>query len=307
AATTLQAARGRSYPELRRRHVEDHERLFRRVRLDLGRTDAARDPTDRRLELFANRSDPQLVELFFQYGRYLLIAASRPGGQAAQLPGIWNAELRPPWDSKWNTNINLEMNYWPAEVANLSECAAPLFDLLDDLVLTGRDTAREHYGARGWVLHHNTDLWRGTAPINASNHGIWVTGGAWLSLHLWEHYLFTGDREFLARRAYPVMKEAALFFVDFLIKDPKTGWMISTPSNSPEQGGLVAAPAMDHQIVRALFAATVAAAGVLGVDGDLSARLSELGSKIAPDRIGRHGQLQEWLPGPGRPAQPPPP
>jgi alpha-L-fucosidase 2 len=192
-------------------------------------------------------------------------------------------------------NINTEMNYWPAEVANLSECHLPLFDMLAEVAATGRQTAAAHYGARGWVLHHNTDLWRGAAPINKSNHGIWPTGGAWLSLHLWEHWLFTGDRKFLAERAYPLMKDAALFFVDALVKDPRTGWLISTPSNSPEHGGLVAGPTMDHQIIRALFAATAEAARLLDVDADLVATLTEMRGKIAPEQVGRHGQLQEWL------------
>jgi alpha-L-fucosidase 2 len=166
---------------------------------------------------------------------------------------------------------------------------------MDDLVVSGRKTAQAHYGARGWVFHHNTDLWRGTAPINASNHGIWVSGGSWLCHHLWDHYLYTGDKKFLARRAYPIMKEAAMFFVDFLVKDPKTGWLISTPSNSPEIGGLVAGPTMDHQIIRDLFANTIAAAGVLGVDRDFAAKLADLRKQIAPNQIGKYGQLQEWL------------
>jgi alpha-L-fucosidase 2 len=187
------------------------------------------------------------------------------------------------------------MNYWPAEVCNLSECAEPLFDLIGECAVTGRKTAQAHYAARGWVLHHNTDIWRGTAPINASNHGIWVTGGAWLCHHLWEHYLFTGDKDFLKRRAYPVMKEAALFFTDFLIKDPRTGELISGPSNSPEEGGLVMGPTMDHQIIRDLFANTAQAASMLGVDKDFAATLIEMRGQIAPNKIGRHGQLQEWL------------
>jgi alpha-L-fucosidase 2 len=187
------------------------------------------------------------------------------------------------------------MNYWPSEVANLTECNEPLWAMMDDLVVSGRETARAHYGARGWVLHHNTDLWRGTAPINASNHGIWPTGGAWLCRHLWEHYLFTGDREFLEKHAYPIMREAALFFVDTLVRDPKTGWLISGPSNSPEQGGLVMGPTMDHQIIRALFASTAAAAETLKVDPDFAAQLWKLREQIAPNQIGKHGQLQEWM------------
>ena len=294
-ARILEALADRSYAELLRRHQADHRALFRRVTLDLGRTPAADEPTDARVQRCAKRPDPQLAALYFQYGRYLLIASSRPGSQPATLQGIWNERLKPPWDSKWTVNINTEMNYWPAEVANLSECHEPLFALLEDVAQTGAVTAREHYGARGWVLHHNTDLWRGTAPINASNHGIWVTGGAWLSLHLWEHYRFTGDRDFLARRAYPLMKGAATFFVDFLIEDPKTGWLISAPSNSPENGGLVAGPTMDHQIIRTLFAATAEAAELLGVDAAFASRLRELRARIAPNQIGQHGQLQEWL------------
>ncbi len=224
-----------------------------------------------------------------------MIASSRPGSQPANLQGLWNESLNPPWDSKWTVNINTEMNYWPVEVANLSECASPLFDLISDVAETGRTVAKEQYGARGWVLHHNTDLWRGAAPINGSDHGIWVTGGAWLCHHLWDHYLYTGDRRFLEDRAYPIMKDAALFFVDFLVKDPKTGQLISGPSNSPEQGGLVMGPTMDHQIIRDLFANTVQAAEVLERDSELAAQLKELLPRIAPNKIGRHGQLQEWM------------
>jgi len=239
--------------------------------------------------------DPDLAALFFQFGRYLLIASSRPGAQPANLQGIWNDSLKPSWDSKYTVNINTEMNYWPAEVCALPECAEPLFDLIEDCAASGRKTAQAHYGARGWVLHHNTDLWRGTAPINASNHGIWPTGGAWLCRHLWEHYLYTGDQDFLARRGYPAMKEAALFFLDYLVQDPRSGQLISGPSNSPENGGLVMGPTMDHQIIRGLLADTAEAAAVLGVDTELAAELTAVRNRIAPNRIGRHGQLQEWL------------
>jgi alpha-L-fucosidase 2 len=294
-AAALNAAGGKSFADLLAAHEEDHRRLFRRVSLDLGRTDAASMPTDERLRAVAQADDPALEALYFQFGRYLLIASTRPGGQPANLQGLWNDQIKPPWDSKWTTNINAEMNYWPAEVTNLAECHGPLFDLIDDVAVTGRKGAAAHYNCSGWVLHHNTDLWRGTAPINNSNHGIWPTGGAWLCRHLWEHYLFSGDRDFLAKRAYPVMKEAAAFFADFLVKDPKTGWLISTPSNSPEHGGLVAGPTMDHQIIRALFADTAEAARTLGVDAELADRLDDLRKQIAPDQIGKHGQLQEWL------------
>ena len=291
----MKAAAAKTFDDLLKAHLEDYRQLFRRVTLDLGKTAAAALPTDERLKAAARDADPQLATLYFQFGRYLMISCSRPGGQPANLQGLWNDQLNPPWESKWTTNINTEMNYWPVEVTNLSECHEPLFGLIEDCAVTGRKVAEAHYGARGWVLHHNTDLWRGTAPINASDHGIWVTGGAWLCHHLWDRYRFTCDKEFLARRAYPAMKGAATFFADFLVKDPKTGWLISTPSNSPEIGGLVAGPTMDHQIIRDLFANTAEAARILGVDAGFAARLLEMRKQIAPNQIGKHGQLQEWL------------
>jgi alpha-L-fucosidase 2 len=291
----LRKASHRPFAELIARHVKDHQSLFRRVSLDLGRTESADLPTDERLKVVAERPDPALAALFLQYGRYLLVACSRPGGQPANLQGLWNQELDPPWGSKWTTNINTEMNYWPAEITNLSECHEPLFGLIDGLAETGHKTAQAHYGCDGWVFHHNADLWRGSAPINHANHGIWLGGAGWLCRHLWEHYQFTLDREFLRTRAYPAMKGAALFYSEFLIEDPKTGWLISTPSNSPEIGGLVAGPTMDHQIIRSLFAATIEAARILGVDADFAAKLEVLRGRIAPNQIGKHGQLQEWL------------
>ncbi|MHC4227636.1 MAG: glycoside hydrolase family 95 protein [Planctomycetota bacterium] len=292
---TIKAVDSRDYDSLRKRHIADHRRLFRRTALDLGAGDVAERPTDERIKNFAEQNDPELMELYYQFGRYLLIASSRPGSQPANLQGIWNDKIDPPWESKWTTNINTEMNYWPAEVTALSECHEPLFDLLDDVAVSGAKTAKAHYNCRGWVLHHNTDLWRGTAPINAANHGIWVTGGAWLCQNLWERYAFTGDKEFLKKRAYPLMKGAATFFVDFLVEDPKTGWLISTPSNSPENGGLVAGPTMDHQIIRDLFTNCIKASEVLGVDEDFRRKLVELRSRIAPNQIGQYGQVQEWL------------
>ncbi len=294
-AGLMKAAAAKPFEALRAGHLADHQSLFRRVTLDLGRTGAAEKPTDERIAAFRQGGDPHLAALAFQYGRYLLIGCSRAGGQPANLQGIWNDLLRPPWDSKYTCNINTEMNYWPALPANLAECQEPLFDALDDLVVSGRITAKEHYGARGWVVHHNFDLWRGSAPINAANHGIWVTGGAWMSTHLWEHYRFTQDREFLRKRAYPVMKEAALFFVDFLVEDPLTGFLISGPSNSPEQGGLVMGPTMDHQIIRVLFRACIDSARILGADEAFAKQLETLLPRIAPNQVGRHGQLQEWV------------
>ena len=294
-AAILKQAAAKPWKRLLSDHLADHQSLFRRATLDLGHSDAEHNPTDQRIREFAATPDPQLAALVFQFGRYLLIGCSRPGGQPANLQGVWNDKMRPPWDSKYTCNINTEMNYWPAEPANLADCTAPLFDALDDLVISGRQTAQAHYGARGWVLHHNFDLWRGTAPINASNHGIWVSGGSWLSMHLWEHYLYSGDKEFLAHRAYPVMKQAALFFSDYLVEDPKSGWLISGPSNSPEEGGLVMGPTMDHQIIRSLFGATIEAAKILKTDAELAAKLAEMRGRIAPNQVGQYGQLQEWL------------
>ena len=293
-AAALATVKGKSYKSLLKGHLKDYQALFSRVSLDLGVTDASRLATDERLKKNLERPDPDLAALLFQYGRYLLISCSRPGGQPANLQGLWNDQMNPPWESKWTCNINLEMNYWPAEVTNLSECHEPLFDLISDLMVSGAKTAKAQYGARGWVLHHNTDLWRGTAPIDLSFIGIWPTGGAWLCQHLWEHYLFTGDKEFLSKRGYPAMKEAAIFFEDYLVKDPKTGWLISTPSTSPEIGGLVQGPAMDHQLIRTLFRNTAEAAGVLGVDNEFATQLRGMSAQIAPNRIGKHGQLQEW-------------
>ncbi len=292
----LASLRG-NHATLLERHVQDHQNLFRRVDLDLGVTEQVKKPIDDRVNEYRSHDDPHLVSLVFQYGRYLLIASSRPGSQPANLQGLWNDRMNPPWESKYTVNINAEMNYWPAETCNLAECHEPLFDLIRDCSWTGRKVARMHYNCGGWVLHHNTDIWRGAAPINAANHGIWVTGGAWLCQHLWWHYLYSLDVDFLRSRAYPAMKEAALFFVDFLIEDPRTdnGWLISGPSNSPEIGGLVLGPTMDHQIIRELFSNCIEASRILDVDQDLREKLAQLSHRIAPNQIGRHGQLQEWL------------
>ena len=285
-----------SYESLRAAHLADYQNLFRRVKLELGRNAAADLPTDQRLRAVHEaglESDPALAALYFQYGRYLLIASSRAGGQPANLQGLWNDQLNPPWESKWTLNINCEMNYWPAELCNLSECTAPLFAMIDDLAISGGRTAREQYGARGWVVNHNTDLWRGTAPINNTD-GVWPTGGAWLCYHLWEHFLFTGDQAFLAR-AYPDLKGAAQFFADSLIKDPTTGWLVTSPSFSPEEGALCYGPTMDNQLVRALMNSTIAAAGILKTDKSFAAELTAKRDQLPPNQVGRHGQLQEWL------------
>jgi alpha-L-fucosidase 2 len=295
----MKAAVVRGYDETRERHVKDVAALYGRSRLDLGVGENSGLPVPQRLAKFQEdpEKDPALVSLVYHYGRYLLITSSRPGAQPANLQGIWNDSLKPAWDSKYTVNINTEMNYWLAEMCNLSECHDPLFAMLEDVAESGAIVAKEHYGARGWVLHHNTDLWRGAAPINASNHGIWPTGGAWLSQHFWLRYAYTEDQQFLRERAYPVLKGASEFFLDYLVEDPRSPerCLISTPSNSPEQGGLVAGPTMDHQIIRNLLGNTAKAAEILGVDAEFRAELTKTAARIAPNKIGQHGQLQEWL------------
>jgi alpha-L-fucosidase 2 len=287
---------GKTYKSLRSEHIADYQKLFNRVHFDLGNSEISFRPTNERLISFQEDQDPSLVALLYQYGRYLLISSSRPGTQPANLQGIWNDRMAPPWDSKYTININAEMNYWPSEITNLSECTEPLIQMVKDLSVTGRKVAKEHYNMSGWVAHHNTDIWRGAAPINGSDHGIWPTGGAWLSQHLWWHYQFTGDKEYLKNTAYPVLREASQFFAEYLIPDPKySEWLVSGPGNSPEQGGLVMGPVMDHQIIRELFANTIEAAEILKTDKDFVKVLKEKKGKIAPDQIGQHGQLQEWL------------
>jgi alpha-L-fucosidase 2 len=247
--------------------------------------------------------DPRLAVLYFNFGRYLLISCSRPGTMAANLQGLWNDSLAPAWESKYTININTEMNYWPAEVTNLSELHEPLFDLLDRARPDGRRVAKAMYGAGGFVIHHNTDLWGHAVPIDGSRYGIWPMGGAWLSLHLWDHYDFTRDRAFLASRGYPIMKEAAEFFLDYLVDDGQ-GHLITGPSISPENAyvagdgsrpALVMGPYMDTQILHALFSNVIAAGQVLGVDAPFRARVEQARARLAPLKIGRHGQLQEWL------------
>ena len=292
----LATLEGKPYQTLKEEHIYDYRSLFNRVALDLGSSDISNRPTDERLLSFSEDEDPSLVSLLFQYGRYLLIASSRPGSQPANLQGIWNDKLVPPWDSKYTININTQMNYWPAEMTSLSECAEPLFQLVEDLAKTGQNVAREHYNLDGWVAHHNTDLWRGAAPINDANHGIWPTGGAWLSQHLWWHYQYNGNTGFLKNRAYPVLREASRFFAGYLVpwpEDPQ--WLVSGPSNSPELGGLVMGPTMDHQIIRELFSNTIEAAEILKVDEEFTEMLKMKRDSIVPNQVGQHGQLQEWI------------
>jgi alpha-L-fucosidase 2 len=287
---------GKSYRDIKKDHIEDYQGLFNRLSLDLGSSDISLRATSERLNTFKQDEDASLVSLLFQYGRYLLIASSREGTQPANLQGIWNDRMAPPWDSKYTININAEMNYWPAEITNLSELSDPLIRMVEDLSVTGQNVAKEHYNLEGWVTHHNTDIWRGAAPINNANHGIWVSGGAWLCQHLWWHYQFTGDKEYLKNRAYPVLKEASRFFINYLVPDPDhPEWLVSGPSNSPEIGGLVMAPTMDHQIIRNLLRNTIEAAEILGSDQEFVKILKEKRSRIAPNLIGQYGQLQEWL------------
>ena len=291
----LQSIAGKSYAQIRATHNKEYQQYFSTLSIDLGKSGKENLPTDERIDQFSSSSDPSFVALYLQYGRYLLISSSRPGTRPANLQGIWNDLLTPPWGGKYTTNINAQMNYWPAELLNLSPTHTPLFDMIEELRQSGRQTAKAYYNAPGWVLHHNTDIWRGTAPINAANHGIWVSGGAWLTQHLWEHYSFTQDIAFLRNKAYPIMKEAAAFFDHFLVKDPVTGWLVSSPSCSPEQGGLVAGPTMDHQIIRNLFKNVIEASRLLNVDKIARENLEKKYQQIAPNKIGKFGQLQEWI------------
>jgi len=293
------AAERKAYAALRRDHVADHRALFDRTTLDLGRSAAAAHPTDIRIANSESTDDPALAALYLQFGRYLLIASSRPGGQAATLQGLWNEGTNPPWGSKYTININTEMNYWPADPANLGDCVEPLLRMVEDLSVTGTKTARAMYGARGWVTHHNTDLWRAAAPIDGPTFGLWPCGGAWLCNTLWTHWDYAQDPALL-ERLYPLLQGASLFFLDTLIEDPHGRGLVTSPSLSPENthpfgSSLCAGPAMDRQIVRDLFTHTVEAGRRLGRDTELIGQIEQARARIAPDRIGKSGQLQEWL------------
>ncbi|MEM9141731.1 MAG: glycoside hydrolase family 95 protein [Bacteroidota bacterium] len=283
------------YDVVKHNHVQEYQSLFHRFKINFQGNSRTQLPTDERiLQFWKNPEDPQLLALYVQYGRYLLISSSREGTQPANLQGIWNKDLNPAWKSKYTTNINAEMNYWPAEVTNLSDCHEPFLRLINECAVTGEIVAKEHYNADGWALHHNTDIWRGTAPINLTSIGTWVGGSGWVTHHIWEHYLFTQDLDFL-REQYPVIQGSAQFYSDFLVQDPKTGWLVSSPSNSPEIGGLVAGPTMDHQIIRSLFRICIEAAEILGQDDGFITKLRAQFPQMAPNQIGKHGQLQEWL------------
>ena len=296
---TIAAAAPKPYPGLKRAHVAEHQRLFRRVALDLGTSPAAKLPTDERIIGYAKGADPALATLYFQFGRYLLISSSRPGTQPANLQGIWNDLMEPPWGGKYTININTEMNYWPAETTNLAECVEPLVRMVSELAETGARTAKVQYGARGWVAHHNTNLWRESAAVDGARWGMWPTGGAWLTLHLFEHYRFGGDKAYLAK-VYPVMKGATEFFLDTLVREPKRGFLVTSPSLSPENlhpydTSICAGPTMDSQILRDLFDDTARAAEILGLDEEFRKQVAATRAKLPPNQIGKQGQLQEWL------------
>lgn len=298
--TMLDAAVRHDWSTLYLRHLHAYQAYFNRVMLDLGTTPAADRPTDERVRTFAHSDDPALVSLYFQFGRYLLIASSQPGGQPANLQGIWNGSINPAWDSKYTININMEMNYWPAEKCNLPEMHEPLIQLVRDLSETGQETARVMYGCNGWVAHHNTDLWRITGVVDFASAGQWPMGGAWLVQHLWEKFLYSGDTAYLAS-VYPVLRAAATFLEEFLIEEPRTGWLVISPSISPEntpQGhasALTAGATMDNQLVFDVFTKTIAAARTLNKPAADVANLKHLLEKLPPMQIGRFGQLQEWL------------
>ncbi len=301
AADYLKSAISKPYAAALADHINYYQKQFNRVQFNLGTSAASNEETDVRVRNFKEGKDQSLVTLLFQFGRYLLISSSQPGGQPSTLQGIWNDQLVPPWDSKYTININTEMNYWPAEVTNLSETHQPLFQMLQELAVAGQETAKVMYNAGGWVTHHNTDLWRTTGPVDGPFYGMWPNGGAWLSQHMWQHYLYTGDKVFL-KEAYPVLKGAADFFLDFLTEHPTYKWMVSAPSTSPEQGppgkdtSITAGSTMDNQIVFDVLNNALDASKALGLnDNAYEQKLQNMISRLAPMQIGRHSQLQEWL------------
>jgi len=301
AVNALEKVYEKDFETLLKEHVTAYQNYFNRVKLDLGVTDASKLPTDVRLKNFSTTYDPQFVSLYFQFGRYLLISASQPGGQPANLQGIWNSRMRPPWDSKYTININAEMNYWPAEKTNLSELHEPFLNMVKDLSVTGQETARVMYGARGWVAHHNTDIWRATGAIDGAFWGNWSGGGGWTSQHLWQHYLYSGDNAYL-ESVYPALRGAAMFYVDYLVEHPKLHYLVVSPDMSPEnsakshEGASIEAGAtMTNQIVFDVFNTTIRAAQILKTDAAFADTLRQMRARLAPMHIGRHGQLQEWL------------
>lgn len=295
ATSLLDTAIKKQYSKAIQQHIAIYGLQFQRFHLNLGQMeDSHKLTTTQRIASFKDTQDPSLVTLLTQFGRYLLICSSQPGGQPANLQGIWNNSITPAWDSKYTLNINAEMNYWPAEVTNLSETHQPFFKMIEELSHTGQETARTMYNADGWVVHHNTDIWRITGPVDFAAAGMWPTGGAWLCQHLWEHFLYSGDKDFLAQY-YPAMKGAADFFLSTLIPHPENAWMVVSPSVSPEHGPVTAGTTMDNQLLFDLFHHTAAANDILGKDPKYSEKLRIMADKLPPMQIGKHAQLQEWL------------
>ena len=301
AEESLQKALKRDYDRSLQDHIAILQKYLDRVHIDLGVTDSVKNPTDVRIAEFSRGYDPQLASLYFQFGRYLLISCSQPGGQPATLQGIWNDQLYPPWDSKYTVNINTEMNYWRSEVTNLSEMNEPLIEMIRELAETGRQTAQIMYGADGWVLHHNTDLWRINGPIDGSFWGMWPMGGAWLCQHLWEKYEYNGDEKYLAS-VYPVLKGAVEFYLSTLVQYPGHDWLVVCPSVSPENApsshptsSISAGTTMDNQLLFDLFTKTIRAAEILHTDGDFVSKVKEDLRRLPPMQIGKYGQLQEWI------------
>jgi len=301
AKSYLSKAVNKSFDEISKQHTAAYQKYFNRVKLNLGEQQESKLPTDERLKNFTTTNDPQLVTLYYQYGRYLLISSSQPGSQPANLQGTWNNKLYPPWDSKYTININAEMNYWPAEKTNLQELHEPFIRMVKEMAVTGGLTAKNMYGTRGWMAHHNTDIWRATGAVDGAFWGAWVNGGGWTSMHLWEHYLYSGDKKFLMS-VYPVLKNAALFYADFLIEHPKHHYLVICPDMSPEnapkahQGSsLDAGVTMTNQIIFDVFSSTIKAASILDQDQSFADSLKKLRSRLAPMHIGKYGQLQEWL------------
>ncbi|MCC2600721.1 glycosyl hydrolase family 95 catalytic domain-containing protein [Sphingobacterium sp. FBM7-1] len=300
AQAKLDKAIGTKYAQALQNHSQKYQSFFNRVQLDLGTSAQAAKTTDVRVREFATTSDPALVSLYFQFGRYLLISSSQPGGQPANLQGIWNDKLNPPWDSKYTVNINTEMNYWPAEVTNLSEMHEPLFSMLEDLSVTGQESAKEMYRARGWNMHHNTDLWRITGVVDGGYYGMWPMGGAWLSQHIWQHYLYNGQKSFL-QKYYEILKGKALFYLDVLHEDRSGRWLVLSPSMSPENSylpgsiGISAGTTMDNQLIFDVFHNFIDAAKILGTDAALADSVQLALDRLPPMQIGQHTQLQEWL------------
>lgn len=301
AQTYLSNALNKKYAGLLKSHTSFYQNYFNRVSLFLGQTDSIKNPTDVRIEQFSKGNDPSMAALYFQFGRYLLISSSQPGLQPANLQGLWNHQLFPAWDSKYTININTEMNYWPAEPTNLPEMHEPLIRMVRELSEAGRETAKTMYGAKGWVTHHNTDIWRICGPVDGSYWGMWPMGGVWLSQHLFDKYEYSGDTEYL-RSVYDILRGAAEFCIDFMVEEPENGWMVIVPSNSPEnspaihhQSSIAAGTTMDNQLVFDLFTKTIRAARILNIQEPLIPEMERILSLLPPMQIGQHGQLQEWM------------